>query len=347
MNKFDDLEITIKEEIEDISMEKPHVLLIGAGASKAALPDGDKYGRKIPLLRDIALDLDLNKEFPKELIDLSKVNFEAAYSKLFNLGYKSNIAKINTQLFEYFSNLQLPEETNLYDVMQLSLRDKDAIATFNWDPFLIQSRTRLAKLGVTKFPKLFFLHGNVSVGYCLKDKVSGVVGNRCRTCREYFKPSHLLYPVENKNYQDGAFIEREWNAVRYFLKHCHSFTIFGYSGPKTDVEALALLKKGWGDTRTRNMEQTEIICKPGADEVELRDNWNDFIHSGHYEIHDSFYDSFLARHPRRSGEAYWNQYIEAKFISDNPIPKDIKKLNDLVTWFSPLLNFEKSQQKNP
>lgn len=345
MDKLDDLEVTIKNEIEDISMEKPHVLLIGAGASKAALPNGDRHGRKVPLLRELSKDLNLYKEFPSELIGLSKVNFEAAYSKLFKLGNKSSIEKINTKLFEYFSNLELPEEANLYDVMHLSLREKDTIATFNWDPFLLQSRIRLAKLGVTKFPKLFFLHGNVNVGYCLKDGVSGLAGNKCKTCGEYFQQSSLLYPVESKNYQDGGLIEREWNAIKYFLKHCHSFTIFGYSGPKTDVEALTLLKEGWGDTRIRNMEQTEIICKPGTDEVKLRENWNDFIHSGHYEIHDSFYNSFLAKHPRRSGEAYWNQYIEAKFISDNPIPKDIKKLDDLVKWFSPLLNFEKSKQK--
>jgi len=146
--------------------------------------------------------------------------------------------------------------------------------------------------------------------------------------------------VENKNYQDGDFIQREWEAIRYFLKGCFMLTIFGYSAPKTDLEAIKLLKDGWGDVEDRNMEQTEVINKHGSDHDALRKTWNDFIHTHHYDIHDSFYDSFLAKHPRRSGEAYWNQYYEAKFISDNPVPQNTKDLKKLVEWFKPLIDLE-------
>ena len=31
----------------------PHVVILGAGASLAAFPDGDKNGRKLPLMNDI------------------------------------------------------------------------------------------------------------------------------------------------------------------------------------------------------------------------------------------------------------------------------------------------------
>lgn len=117
-------------------------------------------------------------------------------------------------------------------------------------------------------------------------------------------------------------------------------TVFGYSAPKTDVEAIALLKEGWGDPDERNMEQTEIINRPGADRDELRDTWAPFIHTHHYEIHGSFYDSWLARHPRRSGEAYWNQYYEGKFITNNSIPRDFKTIRELVAWFKPLFDVE-------
>ena len=64
-----------------------------------------------------------------------------------------------------------------------------------------------------------------------------------------------------------------------------------------------------------------------------------FIHTHHYEIKNDFYDSWIAKHPRRTGEAYVNQYYEAKFISDNPIPKD-KDFSALWEWLKPLKEVE-------
>jgi len=340
MTGLNDSVVSVQQEIEDVSVGKPHVLLLGAGASKAALPNGDKNGKPVPILRDLARDLRLHRDFPQDLVELSQTDFEAAYSRLFSRGESQELEQISKKIADYFWDLQLPDVANLYDVINLSLRKKDIIATFNWDPFLIASQRRLGKLGYTELPRLFFLHGNVVVGYCAQDKVSGLVGNRCSRCSNSFEPSRLLYPVENKNYQDGNFIQREWEAIRYYLKQCFMVTIFGYSAPKTDVEAVALLKEGWGKVRDRSMEQTEIINRPGADHEALRETWDEFIHTHHYEIHESFYDSFIANHPRRTGEAYRNQYYEAKFIDDNPIPRDITKMEQLVAWFRPLLDIE-------
>ena len=63
-----------------------------------------------------------------------------------------------------------------------------------------------------------------------------------------------------------------------------------------------------------------------------------------YEVHGSFYKSWLGHHPRRSGEAYWNQYWEAKFVSNNPIPQEFADLPELVDWFGPLLEAERRAQ---
>ena len=43
------------EEIADTSATRPHVLLLGAGASRAALPGGHRNGVAVPLLRDVAV----------------------------------------------------------------------------------------------------------------------------------------------------------------------------------------------------------------------------------------------------------------------------------------------------
>jgi len=339
LERMSDAEVSVVQEIANTSVGKPHIVLLGAGASKAALPNGEKNGISLPLLREVAKSLKLADLFPPDLQKIAASDFEAAYSRLYDRN-GDRLSEINGRIVEYFGRLELPDEVNLYDILMLCLREKDAIFTFNWDPFLIQSCLRISKLGIKRLPKVFFLHGNVAVGFCAKDRVSGLLGNRCTTCRQFFQPSPLLFPVEKKNYQDGGLIEREWEAVRAYLKGCFMLTVFGYSAPKTDVEAVALLKEGWGDVEMRQFEQTEIINRPGCDEETLRGTWDAFIHSHHYEIHGSFYDSWIAKHPRRGGEAYYNQYIEAKFIEDNPVPRDFTELTKLVEWFKPLLDVE-------
>lgn len=44
--------VTVEQEVSTVRMQKPHVVVLGAGASRATCPDGDKNGRKIPLMRD-------------------------------------------------------------------------------------------------------------------------------------------------------------------------------------------------------------------------------------------------------------------------------------------------------
>lgn len=340
-------EVTVEQEIADTSHSKPHVLLLGAGASFAALPNGDKHGNPVPLLREVAESLKLVDYFPKNLQDLAVEDFEQAYSELFARGNTKELEIINDKVRTYFSTLELPDEPNLYDIMTLSLREKDAIFTFNWDPFLMQSRIRLAKLGITtSFPRLFFLHGNVTVGFCEKDGVSGLANRPCRRCGSLFKPTQLLYPVGNKDYQSDHFIKREWEAVQAYLEGCFMFTIFGYSAPETDKEAVRLLKNGWGDIETRGMEQTEIIGRPGSDHDTLAETWNPFIHTHHFDIFDSFHDSFIAKHPRRSIEAYWNQYWETKFISNNTAPEQFANFSEMAEWYKLLLDAEKKKTQH-
>jgi hypothetical protein len=253
-------------------------------------------------------------------------------------------AGIDEKVRNHFAQLKLPAEPTIYDALLLSLRDKDAVFTFNWDPFLMQAHLRLTKAGVpgSALPTIWFLHGNVAVGFCNEHhQVRGLPGARCRYCGHPLTPSRLLFPVEHKNYQDGSMVEREWAAARDYLRHCFMVTVFGYSAPRTDVEAMQLLKDAWGDVEDRRMEQTEIINRTGSDRDKLRELWSPFIHTHHYEIHESFYESWIGNHPRRTLEAYFNQYIEAKFIEDNPVPAHPVTIGELVAWFGPLFDAER------
>jgi hypothetical protein len=334
-------EVTVDAEIADVSRKEPHLVLLGAGASRAALPGGDRNGRPVPLLAEVADQLGLKVLFPADLQALAATDFEAAYSRLHDRDPDA-LAEINDLVRTYFQQLQLPDHATLYDLLILCLRPKDSVFTFTWDPFLLQAYNRIADAGVQELPRLHFLHGNVDVGYCAVDSRPGLLDVPCTVCGQQLTPTPLMYPVEHKNYQDGGFLELEWTRMRECLEVTYFLTVFGYSAPRTDVEAIELLQKGWGPTERREMEQTEIISRPGADEEALRATWAPFIHTHHYEVHRAYRESWLALHPRRSIEGYWNQYVLAQFINNNPVPDVGGSIEDLVAWFEPLLEVERA-----
>jgi hypothetical protein len=76
-------------------------------------------------------------------------------------------------------------------------------------------------------------------------------------------------------------------------------TVFGYSAPKSDTAAVGLFLDAWGGGQKRMLEQFEIIDVRAAGE--LRKAWSNFICDEHYQIHSDYFDSWLAKHPRRSG----------------------------------------------
>ena len=93
--------------------------------------------------------------------------------------------------FAYFRILKLPETSTIYDFMLLTLRLKDLIATFNWDPFLFRAFVRNHR-NVASLPQLSFLHGSVAVGYSQNDRRAGQVGMRSKATGQEFEPTRLL-----------------------------------------------------------------------------------------------------------------------------------------------------------
>ena len=325
---MEDYTVTVEQEVAAVRMHKPHVVILGAGASRACCPAGDKNGKQLPVMADFAKRIGLEELLSSWGIDPNQ-NFEDIFSGLYESGEHEKTQRVETLIHSYFSQLELPDNPTIYDHLVLSLRETDIIATFNWDPFLIQAYQRNSRKGL-KLPKLLFLHGNVKAGYCKCDEVRGVVGQRCKKCGEQYIASSLLYPIRKKNYATDFFISSEWDCLKWALKHAFMITIFGYSGPKTDEEAISVMKNAWGDTEQRFMEQTAFISLQTEDEI--REAWHQFIHTHHYEVQHDFYDSWIANHPRRTGEAYLNQFYDAKFIDNNPIPKHLD-FPDLWNWY--------------
>lgn len=332
------MEFSIADQIADVSMQQPHVLLLGAGASRAALPVGDRNGRMLPVMADFVEVVGLVNILERAGLSWRHRNFEDLYSEFCAGAIDVTLRRsLEDAVFAYFDALVLPDWPTLYDQLILSLRPKDVIATFNWDPFLIQAVLRNG--GDAGYPKLLFLHGNVLQGYCVKHNFHGLRGGVCSECDTRLTPVRLLYPIAEKNYEEVPAIRSAWEQVRWSFQNAFMVTIFGYSAPHSDRGAIELLQESWGTSEDRAFEQLEIIDI--RDTSELVETWRGFIHTHHYHVRNGFHDSWLAKHPRRTGEAYRKQYMNAAFIDPNPIPNSAT-IEELRQWFEPLLSAERA-----
>ena len=296
------------QEYEYYMKNRPHVVILGAGASCAAIPNGDKSGRKISAMSGFIDKLDFRKILNEVDIHTASDNLEDIYMELderskTDINCKAVKKKLENSIRDYMNGFVLPEEPTVYDFLVMSLTKKDLIATFNWDPFLVQAIGRAQKF-TDNIPQVAFLHGNVAVGYCPDDNIMGNVGMVCR-CGKRLKPTSLLFPIKNKDYSSDIAISKSWKTLSNALKQAYMVTIFGYSAPSSDAEAVSMLKQAWGSVDERKMEEIELIDI--RDEETVIASWNQFIHTHHYSYHTSYFDTTLARFPRRSCEATFDR----------------------------------------
>ncbi|MBB3762063.1 hypothetical protein [Xanthomonas arboricola] len=313
-----------QKEYERIMKNRPHLVILGAGATMAAIPHGDKNGRKSSVMNGFIEALGMTELLADVSLKTSSSNLEDIYSELHSRPECAAVREeLDSRIRTYFSELELPSEPNIYDLLLLSLRKKDLVATFNWDPLLLQAYQRACK--ITKdLPDLAFLHGNVLVGYCRSHKCGGILTARCRECGEPFEPAPLLYPVAQKNYAADPYIQDNWNAVRNRLKRAYLVTVFGYSAPKTDSEAIALMKEAWGAVHERELEDFEFVDI--RDEETLIASWQDFVHSHHYQVHNDFFSSSLAQHPRRTTVELFDRTMDCMFT------EALRKFSPDMSW---------------
>lgn len=299
------------KEYERLMKDRPHLVILGAGATMAAIPNGDKNGRRSSVMDGFIEALGMSDLLRSVSLKTSSSNLEDIYSELHGRAECAAVREeLDRRIRTYFAGLVLPCQPNIYDLLLLALRKKDLVATFNWDPLLLQAYQRVCK--ITKdLPGLAFLHGNVLVGYCRNHKWGGILTAQCRECGEPFEPAPLLYPVAHKNYAADPYIQSNWNTVRNKLKRAYLVTIFGYSAPKTDAEAIALMKDAWGAVDERKLEDFEFIDI--CEEDELIASWQDFVHSHHYQVYQDFFASSLAQHPRRTTVELFDRTMDCMF----------------------------------
>lgn len=328
--------VSWKELIEKPEKTRPHVVILGAGASVQAFPSGDVHGKKLPTMNSLIEIVGLDPLLKKYKIDIGEGNFENLYSKLYIADPSSQIIKEIEQTVQlYFCNLSLPSTPTLYDHLLLSLRPKDMVATFNWDPFLFDAWER--NQNRAPLPEIVHLHGNVRIGYCEIHKIQGYQKMNCPECQRPLKPSPLLYPITSKDYISNVFIKQEWEQIKKALKSAFTLSIFGYGAPKSDVEAIRLMKEAWLSRNGRTFESIEIIDI--KDKKILEDQWKPFSPSYHFIHNSDFYSSRIPLYSRRSCEALAISTIHAKFVGQADFPKEAD-FNQLTQWLQPLVTEE-------
>ena len=279
---------------------KPHVVILGAGASKAAFPDGDRNGRLVPIMQE--LPSILGRDWHNLLEDAKPPSdgFEGQFAWLRRHStYTDRLQDIEGILFDYFATLALPDVPTIYDYLLLGLQQKDMVATFNWDPFLMLAHRRNRGIPGLSLPDIRFLHGCVIYASCVTHTtVLGSPGEYCPTCKRELTASKLVLPVEDKEYGRDPLIANDWHVTSTRLKSAFHLTIFGYSGPKTDHNAKRLLHDGWSPPpEIAHVEIIDVVS-----ETVLYDNWDDFLPFGHLMTPEDFFDSTIAKWPRRTAE---------------------------------------------
>lgn len=127
-------------DIAELMRVRPHLFILGAGATKATIPNGDKYGRQSPVMENFMQEIGIDGLLNSVKLSTESHNIEAIYSELATKPeYAEVVKKIEEGIVAHYSQMQIPDTPTLYDYLILSLRRKDCIATFNWDPLLIQA----------------------------------------------------------------------------------------------------------------------------------------------------------------------------------------------------------------
>ncbi len=103
----------IREEIERLMMKRPHIVILGAEASRAVCPNRDKNGKILPLMNDLIKILEFND---LKSLRIKSTNFEDIYSYLCQSDkHKDLRGKIEKLIYKYFESIEIPDQPTIYD----------------------------------------------------------------------------------------------------------------------------------------------------------------------------------------------------------------------------------------
>ena len=112
---------------------RAHTVILGAGATMAAISNGDRYGKKSSVMNEMISKLGLDDLLADVELETKSENIEDIYSELYMKSeYVEVVRELEKRLYDYFDSFEIPDAPTVYDFLILSLTEKDVIATFNW-----------------------------------------------------------------------------------------------------------------------------------------------------------------------------------------------------------------------
>ena len=103
------MHITKSQLVEQPGNLRRHIVILGAGASVAAFPDGDANGKKLPTMDNFIEMAGLEPALKRASVKSKNCNFEAVYSELYENDLESPVLKeIEETVYAYFDSLRLP-----------------------------------------------------------------------------------------------------------------------------------------------------------------------------------------------------------------------------------------------
>ncbi len=94
------------DKISDLHMEnRPHVVILGAGASRAAFPNGDRHGYPLPLMTDLIQLIGLDDLVDDLDLEHYTTNFEEIYSHCHESGQVEIMKEMERRTYNYFDDM--------------------------------------------------------------------------------------------------------------------------------------------------------------------------------------------------------------------------------------------------
>ena len=99
----------IEKYIHDFILNRPHVFILGAGATIAAIPNGDRNGLKCSVMNNFLEELDLSHILSGVELKTTSTNLEDIYSELDTMSEYSSVKdELENKIIQKFSQYELP-----------------------------------------------------------------------------------------------------------------------------------------------------------------------------------------------------------------------------------------------
>ena len=101
------------DEIVEIENTRPHVVILGAGATMATIPNGDKNGRPCSVMHGFMQNIGLESILQKVNLKTQSENIEDIYTELYERGEECKEIRLQLEdaIFSYsvsYTHLTLP-----------------------------------------------------------------------------------------------------------------------------------------------------------------------------------------------------------------------------------------------